>query len=217
MRLDSPLFNGYEAGPDFDRARSMIATPFQYTDVDLSTAGVNVVLPIAGDFIYLDPAYNGVVTIELNNQYNDAAAPFQANAGWALQAVFKQVKLSWAAQAGKKVRLMYSTGERVVPAFSAQLNVTNQSQVRKQFSQAVSTIGTIAAWVASANASRDYLLIQNQSNTANIFVSITGGVANTGHLKIGPGGSFELSNTVPISAISIISDAAGTPYYFCEA
>lgn len=117
-------FRTYEKGPDFERARTQIATPFQYIDIPLDTADSNKIFNISGDFLYVDPASTGVATIELNNQYQDKAAPFYIQSGFALQAVFKQVKLTWAAQAGKFLRLLYSTGDRVVPAFSAALSIT---------------------------------------------------------------------------------------------
>jgi hypothetical protein len=124
MRNASPSFNGYEHGPDFDRARSQIATPFQYVDIALDVAAVNQVYNISGDFLYVDAVSSGTATLELNNQYNDAAAPFQISPGFGLNALFKQVKLSWTAQAGKRLRLMYSTGDRVVPTNSTSINGT---------------------------------------------------------------------------------------------
>ena len=115
-------FNGYEQGPDFDRARSMIATPFQYIDVALDVAGSNQVFNVSGDFLYVDAISTGQATLELNNQYNDPSAPFQISAGFGLQALFKQLKLTWAAQAGKRLRLMYSTGDKVVPTNSTTIS-----------------------------------------------------------------------------------------------
>lgn len=155
--MDKPNFHGYEIGPDFDRARSLIATPFQYKDIDLTIAGVNEIVNISGDFLYIDPSSTGVATLELNNQYNDPAAPFYIQSGFAINAIFKQIKLSWVAQAGKKIRLMYSTGERVVPAFSAQLSISgNVSMVdagedyNGTFKSTSSLVGLTAEQVFSA-------------------------------------------------------------------
>lgn len=128
-------YNNIEQGPNFDRARQLISTPFQYVDVALDQAGVNVILNISGDFLYLDASSTGVVTIELNNQYNDASAPFLAQPGFGLNALFKQVKLNWSAQQNKKVRIMYSTGDRVVPTNATTINGT------VGISGAVETIG----------------------------------------------------------------------------
>jgi hypothetical protein len=108
-------FNGLEQGPDFDRARSMISTPFQYVDIALDVASSDQIFNVSGDFLYCDAATTGVAELELNNQYNDSAAPFTLQQGFALECLFKQIKLSWTAQPGKKIRLLYSTGARIVP------------------------------------------------------------------------------------------------------
>jgi|GEM_PF-2742275 len=125
-RNQPPVYNGYEHGADFDRARTQIATPFQYFDIDLTNAGVNIPVEIAGDFLYFDTAsgYDGIITFELNNDHAAPMAPFTGRQGFALNALFKKLKCSWAAQPGKKVRIMYSTGERVIPALTGTLNVT---------------------------------------------------------------------------------------------
>lgn len=136
-RNAKPTFADYEIGPDFDRARSQIATPFQYLDIDLTNAGTNVVYPIAGDFIYVDAASTGTATLEINNQYNDPAAPFLIQANFALNAVFKQIKLSWSAQVSKKIRLMYSTGERVIPTSSGVSAVTISGTPTVQLSNGI--------------------------------------------------------------------------------
>ena len=118
-------FNDYENGPDFDRARIGIATPFQYIDIDLTNAASNQMIEIAGDFLYFDTAdgYDGVITLELNNEHNTKNAPFTGRHGFALNDLFKRIRCSWDAQAGKKVRILYSTGERVIPALTGTLQL----------------------------------------------------------------------------------------------
>ena len=110
-------FSHYESPvSDFERGRTQIATPFDYYDLDLSTAKENLILPIAGDFLYIDMASTGVATIELNNQQEARKAPFQVRKGFAMQAVFKQLKITNTAQPGLFLRIMSSVGERVIPA-----------------------------------------------------------------------------------------------------
>ena len=118
------MFRDYLKDVDFERARSQIATPFAYYDLLLDVANVNTILNLSGDFLYIDPASTGTITLELNNQYSDPAAPFLAQPGFAIQAIFKQIKVNSQAQAGKFVRIMYSTGERLIPAFSATMSIT---------------------------------------------------------------------------------------------
>lgn len=103
---------------DFERARQQISTPFDYYDVDLSVARNNEVLPIAGDFLYIDLISTGEATIELNNQHDAPKAPFKVIKGFALNATFKQLKFSNVPQSGLMMRIMFSTGDRVIPATS---------------------------------------------------------------------------------------------------
>ena len=131
MRGTPPKFHDYETGPDFDRARSQIATPFLSITLALDTAQTTpLVLPISGDFIYFDAnASQGNVTLEVNNQYADQEAPFYCQPGFALHAEFKQIKLTWTAQVGKVCRILYSTGQQVIPAFAAQISLSGNSPV----------------------------------------------------------------------------------------
>lgn len=117
MRAQHPGFNDYEVpSSNFDRARIELATPFHYIDIKLDTAGVNFIVPIAGNFLYIDAATTGSATIELNNQYSDNEAPFTINPGFALKATFTKLRMNWAAQPGKIIRIMYSTDDSVVPS-----------------------------------------------------------------------------------------------------
>lgn len=123
--MNEPLhFKGYDSSADFDRARFQLATPFQYLDIALDVATSNMQVEIAGDFLYCDTAFDGVVTIELNTQQDAPLAPFQIKAGFAMQALFKKLKVSWNAQPGKKIRILYSTGERIIPALTGNLTIT---------------------------------------------------------------------------------------------
>jgi hypothetical protein len=152
MREQQRQFNTWENGPDFERARTQIATPFQYVDIALDVATSNQIFNISGDFIYVDASSTGVVTLELNNQYNDASAPFQASPGFGLNALFKQVKLSWAAQVGKKVRILYSTGDKVVPTNSTTINgyVNTVDGGLSRTLAGIAFVGSVAAGVVAA-------------------------------------------------------------------
>lgn len=137
---------GYEKGPSFDRARSQIATPFQYIDVALDVAASNQIVNVAGNFLYVDAASTGFATMEVNNQYNDPSAPFRISAGFGIEAIFKQLKLSWTAQAGKFIRLMYSTGDRIVPTNSTTISGgVSVTQIGYQYVTSYKSITSLAA------------------------------------------------------------------------
>lgn len=155
MQRNQHPFNGLEQGPDFDRARSMIATPFQYVDIALDVAATDQIFNVSGDFLYCDAATTGAAELELNNQYNDSAAPFTLQQGFALECLFKQIKLSWTAQPGKKIRLLYSTGARIVPtnigSITGTVSVVDVAIARSLQGQAF--LGTAGVGPVAANYS----------------------------------------------------------------
>lgn len=128
------IFGVMTPGPNFEGARTQAVTPFFKLDLALDAAGVNQIFDIAGDFLYIDPSSTGVITLEVNNQYSDSEAPFIAQPGFALEAVFKRLKLNWTAQTGKTVRIIYSTGARIRPTNTGQITgtvyVADQSETR---------------------------------------------------------------------------------------
>lgn len=103
---------------ELERARTGIATPFLYRVIDLSVARTNEIHNISGDFLFCDLSSNGTATIELNNQMDAPDAPIFFAAGMGLEAPFKQIKVSNPAQAGAKLVLLYSTGQRIIPSSS---------------------------------------------------------------------------------------------------
>lgn len=128
---DIPNFNGYRAPSDagaLDRARSQIATNFAQLDIPMTLASTAfpgnsngwVVFNIAGTTLYVDtdPTLgNAVASLQFNSQQDAGAAKFYAQAGQNWESLtFKQVALSWAAQPGKIMRLMYSMDGRVFPS-----------------------------------------------------------------------------------------------------
>jgi hypothetical protein len=130
MNPSTGIPSDFERGPSFGRAVSQFATDFLSLDIDLSVAGQNVIFDINGEFLYIDPdaggnmtaggvSISGFASIELNNQQNAPSAPLFVQSGFALNAIFNQIKVNWPAQPGKKLRIAYSTGARVVPTNGA--------------------------------------------------------------------------------------------------
>jgi hypothetical protein len=136
MKPAAPRFEGFQpAQVDFDASRIGLITPFRKLDIDLGVApGVTTSqYTIEGDFVFvdLDPVNsNGNATIEFNRQQDADNGPIYLVPGLALTGTFKGFKLNWAVQAGKKMRLIYSTGSRINPA-----------------SASIATIGAITAAV----------------------------------------------------------------------
>lgn len=123
----TPRFNGYEppGGPTFDRSRTQLSSGFFQRDFDLAAAG-DVFLDLAGDFLYVDTDpvnSNGFATLQMNVQQDAGAAKFYIGPGFAIEQTFYRLRLTWSAQAGKKLRLLFSTGDRVVPANTGAISI----------------------------------------------------------------------------------------------
>jgi hypothetical protein len=72
-------------------------------------------------------------------------------------------------------------------------------------------IGPSSGSIASANTARQYLLIQNNSSTATIWVKFgAAAVTSANGIRIGPGAYFEWAGVIPTSLVNGIADAAST-------
>ena len=90
-------------------------------------------------------------------------------------------------------------------------NMTISSIVPVQsgsFANSNNTVTNASAVLVAANTARKYLLIQNNSNTGNIYVRF--GVAATvaTGIAISPGGAYEMSDVQSTQAIHAIGDIA---------
>jgi hypothetical protein len=84
--------------------------------------------------------------------------------------------------------------------------VTN---VRGAMTNTAATVTNASAQLVAANASRNYLLIQNNNTSGDIYVRLDGGAATTATgVKIPAGGSYELIGYVPTGAITAIGSIA---------
>lgn len=84
---------------------------------------------------------------------------------------------------------------------------------RGAFVQTTPTVTSASAQLLAANASRSYLLIQNNSTTGDIFVRLDGAAATTANgIRIpGNGGSYELQDYNPTGAVTAIGSIASNP------
>lgn len=86
------------------------------------------------------------------------------------------------------------------------VTVTNNNGA---FTQTQSTVTTTSGQLKAANASRRYLLIQNNDAAGDVFIRVDGATATTANgLKIAAGGSLELATFVPTGAITAIGSIA---------
>ena len=84
--------------------------------------------------------------------------------------------------------------------------VTNVSGA---FTNAAATVTNASAQLKAANATRRYLLIQNNDASGDIYVRLDGTAATIGTgVKIPAGGSYELQGYVPTGAVTAIGSIA---------
>jgi hypothetical protein len=125
----APPFSKYEIfAPGFDRTRQLIATQWASIDIDLGAAMPTLdglMLNIAGNVIYVDPASTGLATLDLNVQQSAAQAPFLAQSGLVLYGVFYGIKVRWVVQAGLILRIFYATDHKVIPATTGAQIITS--------------------------------------------------------------------------------------------
>lgn len=89
------------------------------------------------------------------------------------------------------------------------LPVTNASPVQAAFTNAAAIVTNASGQLIAANATRKFMLVQNKDAAGNIYLNLGGAAATVASgVKIPPGGSLLLDNTVPTGAIFAIGDIA---------
>ena len=77
------------------------------------------------------------------------------------------------------------------------------------FTQAQKTVTNASGLVMAANASRRYLLIQNNDASGDIYITVDGSAATTAKgIKVPAGGALELSTYAPAGAVYAIGSIA---------
>lgn len=116
----------------FDQVRSRMRTLPLYIDVDLSTArslagGTALVLPIAGNVIYIDPRESsGQASIHLvDDTFNRSNTPLTVFPGFQLKAGFTQILVANTSQPGLTLRIVYGTDLEFVLGPGGGVTVTN--------------------------------------------------------------------------------------------
>lgn len=230
MRTKETNFGLLAPTTDFEQVRDNRCSMPLWMDIDLSTQrlisdSTAMSINIAGNSFYIDADTSivGNATVHFQDtNLGNASAPIYVNAGFIANVPFTQILVENTAQSGKRLRIFYGVDIDFQAGVNASINITgtvsNGSQVRKAFTQTAQTVGTTSAILLGAKTTRDYLLIQNNHATANIYVNVSHQTATTtSGVKIGPGGSYELTNTVPTGAILAIGDVAGIPIVVVEA
>ena len=161
---------------------------FTYFDRSLTAGLTDVIIESPGDFLYIDQASTGVVSVELNMRQGGTLAPILLAAGGSIECDFASIKLTASAQLGKTVRIVVGNGARIksggtVNPSSNVVSVVDGGRQRSEAEKAF--FATI--YKASVAAEMPHVQLWNPSTTQrNIFVekvSIVCGTTTSGHLR----------------------------------
>lgn len=145
---------------------------FTYFDRSLTSGLTDEIISSPGDFLYIDQASTGVVSVELNMRQGGTLAPILLAAGGSIECDFSSVKLTASAQLNKTVRIIVGNGARIkgganVNADSSSIQFVDGGLLRTVSNQAF--LGCISL---SANASAyPHSQLWNPENSGkNVFV-----------------------------------------------
>ena len=161
------------------------STPF-YVDVDLSTArtiaaGTQLVLPIAGNSFYCDPAIDasgnpigGVAIVHFQDTtLNPQGTPFTVAPQFIANVPFTQVLIENPAQLGKRLRIVYGVDIDFRPGINAQVSITgNVSTVNFGNAYGVGYASTVAL---AANTPQNVLAAASNTNGVRVVAAAAEG------------------------------------------
>lgn len=207
---------------DFSRVRDRREAIPLYVDIDLSSARTTdadaLALSIAGNSFYIDAnPSDGVCTVQFQDtNFDRATAPIYCGPGAIFNVPFTQVLIRNAAQAGKKIRIIYGVDIDFIAGSIASI----QAQVSPTAltpTQTTKTVGTSSANLVAASGTRKYLLIQNNGAT-DIYLNFSGASATIADgVKVGAaGGFYESAGSIVTNAITAISSASNAAVIVVE-
>lgn len=116
---------------------------FTYFDRSLTSGLTDEIISSPGDFLYIDQASTGVVSVELNMRQGGTLAPILLAAGGSIECDFASIKLNATAQLNKTARIVVGNGARIkgganVNASSMNVSVLDGGLVRTLANKAFS-------------------------------------------------------------------------------
>lgn len=143
---------------------------FTYFDRSLTSGLTDVVIESPGDFLYIDQASTGVVSVELNMRQGGTLAPILLAAGGSIECDFASIKLNATAQLNKSVRIIVGNGARIkggatVEPESGVVSAVNGGYVYSLNEQAYG--GSLFPGAVAANSS--HVQLWNPANSGKNF------------------------------------------------
>jgi len=158
---------------------------FTYFDRSLTSGLTDDIISSPGDFLYIDQASTGVVSVELNMRQGGTLAPILLAAGGSIECDFASIKLNATAQLNKSVRVIVGNGARIkgganVNASSMSVSVVDGGKARTDAGKAFMAYG----YQAPVAAQYSHVQLWNPAASGvNVYVEkslislgVTGGV-----------------------------------------
>lgn len=170
-------------------------------------AGSQVEFAEAANFFRIMQA-SASLTVRFYAQGREVVAAEGVSGGYAEEFTAPIDRVVIQSATAQQITFVMRLGSRV--AYDAPPNglvtVTNTAGA---FDHAAHVVTSASGQLRAAKAARRYLLVQNNASSGDIFVRADGqpATAATG-VKIGPGGSWEISGFVPTGAITAIGSIA---------
>lgn len=167
--MSERMFSGFERGPDFDRARTRVATRLQGITINFATPcpAEGVVFNVAGDFLYLDLQSTDSVYVELNSDSPNISPAVELSPGTGVDALFSSIRVYWQAASGTAL-LVYATGDRIRPQ-SAATTIVGGVEISGSSRAGYSGTGTIPIDLVSIANGQATVPLWNVSNSAESF------------------------------------------------
>lgn len=124
---------------------------------------------------------------------------------------FDRLELRDESGAANTVRLFIGD-EKFIDGLAGAVDIARARVPQVDFTQAQVTVTNASAQILPANASRQYLLIQNKDSGGDVFIKFGAGPATVaGGVRLVAGGVFETGAAVPMQAVHAIGSIANNP------
>jgi hypothetical protein len=211
-KMKQNIYAGVMALPsdNFESVRDGRDTFLRYLDVDLTSARTEasaLTVNASGNSFYVDAnPSDGVAAVEFQDSAADAStARLYVSPGAIFSVPFTQFKITNAAQAGKKIRIVYGVDVDFQPGSVSQISLAGSiapypiTPVLSSFA-----VATVSTSLYAANASRKYLCFVNHG-AYNVYINFAASAFTGTGLLLTPGQSWESGSTCPVGLVSAIS------------
>lgn len=211
--MSERMFTGFERGPDFDRARTRVATRFSRVSIDLGTTcpAEGVVYNVAGDFLYSDLSSQSEVFVEFNSDAPGISPAVMLSPGTGVDALFSSIRVFWTLASGT-VSLIFATGDRIRPQ-SAATSILGQVDVNITGSSRAGYPGTGAVPIDVIAISNGQISVPlwNVANTSEVYGNNRGLLGIREHGVPGTATSFKSTTALAANtAETVLAPASNT-------